>query len=269
MMPTPTTPLFSAHRIASAMQRVVPDLAIETIAVTGSTNADLLARIGQLSGPMLLVAEQQLAGRGRAGRTWHSSPAASLTFSLAWRFHRLIQALSGLSLVVGVALADALAQWGEHVQLKWPNDLLRDGKKLGGVLIETAMDPHDATSLWAVIGVGINLRQSEQLTTDVGHSIAALAATTFDDRNALLARLLDHLCSELASFDCNGFDEYVPRWNALHAYRNQQIRIIDRGQTLFEGVARGVDAQGRLLLDTRDGPRAVVAGDVSLRAMEA
>ena len=268
-MSTSFTSLFSAHQIAGAMQRVVPDLMIETVAVTGSTNADLLARIGQLSGPLVLVAEQQLAGRGRAGRTWHSSPAASLTFSLAWRFDGPIQALSGLSLVVGVALADALTQLGEHVQLKWPNDLLRDGKKLGGVLIETAMDPHRATTLWAVIGIGINLRQSDQLDTDVGQPIAALAATTFDDRNALLARLLDHLCVELANFNDNGFADYVPRWNALHAHRDLQICIIDRGQTLFDGIARGVDTQGRLLLDTCDGPRAVVAGDVSLRAMEA
>jgi BirA family biotin operon repressor/biotin-[acetyl-CoA-carboxylase] ligase len=261
-------PLFSPSRIAAALRCAVPDLVIETVQATGSTNADLLARVGQMTGPVLLVADQQLAGRGRAGRTWHSQAGASLTFSLAWRFCVPMQALTGLSLVVGVALADALAQRGEQVQLKWPNDLLCDGKKLGGVLIETALDPHATGSVWAVIGVGINLQQSDALCDAIGHPVASLLATVAVERDALMAALLDHLCSELGRFEHEGFGVFVSRWNALHAHRDQFVSIVDRGQTLFDGIARGVDVQGCLLLDTVDGLRAVVAGDVSLRTAQ-
>lgn len=249
----------------------VPDLGIETVCTTGSTNADLVARVGELSGPVLLIADQQLAGRGRAGRTWHSQAGASLTFSLAWRFQLPLQALAGLSLVVGIALADALTQRGEQVQLKWPNDLLCDGKKLGGVLIETAFDVDDVRvegAMWAVIGVGINLHTSAALDADIGHPVASLSASAAGQREALIAAMLDHLCSELSAFEQHGFSAFVARWNALHAHRDQPVAIIDRGQTLMEGIARGVDAQGCLLLDTVDGPRAVVAGDVSLRAAQ-
>lgn len=264
----PSMPLFSPSRIAAAMRRAVPDLVIEAVQATGSTNADLLSRVGGMAGPVLLVADQQLAGRGRAGRTWHSQAGASLTFSLAWRFRVPVQALSGLSLVVGIALADALAQRGAHVQLKWPNDLLCDGKKLGGVLIETAPDPHAIGVLWAVIGVGINLQQSAAMCADIGHPVASLSATAVGEHDALIAALLDHLCSELKRFERDGFDMFTSRWNALHAHRDQHVYIIDRGQSLFDGIARGVDAQGCLQLDTVDGPRVVVAGDVSLRAAQ-
>ena len=267
-MNTLTLPLFSPSRIAATMRAAVPDLVIEAVRATGSTNADLLARIGQMAGPVLLVADQQLAGRGRAGRTWHSQVGASLTCSLAWRFHLPIQALTGLSLVVGIALADALAQRGERVQLKWPNDLLCDGKKLGGVLIETALDPHLSGAQWAVIGIGINLQQSAALHAAVGNPVAALSASNADDRDALLAALLDHLCSELRHFERDGFGPFASRWNALHAHRDQPVSIVDRGRTLCDGIARGVDAQGCLQLDTVDGPRAIVAGDVSLRAVQ-
>ncbi len=264
-------PLFSPSQIAAAMRFVVPNLTIEAVHATGSTNADLLARVGQMTGPVLLVADQQLAGRGRAGRPWHSQLGASLTFSLAWRFHMPIQALAGLSLVVGIALADALAQRGQPVQLKWPNDLLCDGKKLGGVLIETALDLQATGAVWAVIGVGINLHDSDALSADIGHPVASLSATAVDEqdvRDDVMAALLDHLCRELRRFEQNGFSEFASRWNTLHAHRDQQVSIVDRGQTLFDGIARGVDTQGRLQLDTADGLRAVVAGDVSLRAAQ-
>ena len=107
-------------------------VAIEVVDETGSTNADLLARCASLAGPTLRIAGQQTAGRGRAGRPWVSQPDASLMFSLAWPFKGPLHRLVGLPLAVGVALAESMTALGVPVQLKWPNDLLKDGHKLAG-----------------------------------------------------------------------------------------------------------------------------------------
>ena len=119
------------------------------VAETGSTNADLLARAAAstsgLDGPVLLLAGSQTAGRGRAGRSWQSAPDASLTFSLAWKFDRALPQLVGLPLAVGVAIAEALHACGLDARLKWPNDVLLDGRKLAGILIETQAAPTGAS----------------------------------------------------------------------------------------------------------------------------
>src|SRR3954471_1030166 len=127
----------SAQRLAALCRPAAQQVAIEVVAETGSTNADLLARIDGLVTPVLLVAEWQTAGRGRAGRNWQSEAGTGLTFSLAWKFQRPLAELTGLPLAVGVALAEVLALFQVPVQLKWPNDVLKDGGKLAGVLIET------------------------------------------------------------------------------------------------------------------------------------
>ncbi|MFT5963182.1 MAG: BirA family biotin operon repressor/biotin-[acetyl-CoA-carboxylase] ligase [Burkholderiaceae bacterium] len=261
--------LHSPTRIAAALQIAVAGLTIEAVAETGSTNADLLARLDGLHGPVLLVADHQNAGRGRAGRTWHSECGASLTFSLAWPVQVPLQALVGLPLAIGVALAEVLAGQGIAVQLKWPNDVLADGSKLAGILIETAVDRQSGGRLWAVIGIGINLTDNAVLAARIGQPVAALTDASVIDRDQLLAALLGHLCLTLQEFEEGGFAVFAARWNALHLHRGQSVRIIDQGQTVVEGIAVGVDAQGRLLLDTPEGRRSVVAGDVSLRAVKA
>ncbi|MFT5589838.1 MAG: BirA family biotin operon repressor/biotin-[acetyl-CoA-carboxylase] ligase [Bradyrhizobium sp.] len=261
--------LHSPMHIAAALQIAVPGLTIEAVAETGSTNADLLARLDGLRGPVLLVADQQNAGRGRAGRTWHSERGASLTFSLAWPVRVPLQALVGLPLAIGVALAGVLTGYGIAAQLKWPNDVLADGSKLAGILIETAVDRQPDARLWAVIGIGINLTDNAALAARIGQPVAALPDAQAIDRDQLLAALLSQLCLTLQEFEEAGFAAFAARWNALHLHRGQPVRIIDQGQAVVEGIAAGVDAQGRLLLDTPEGRRTVVAGDVSLRAVEA
>ncbi|HEY4957130.1 MAG TPA: biotin--[acetyl-CoA-carboxylase] ligase, partial [Caldimonas sp.] len=163
------------------------DPVVERVAATGSTNSDLLARVHAAAArgatafaPILLVAGQQTAGRGRHGRRWHGAELASLTFSLAWPFARTD--LSGLSLAIGVALAEALepTKGGERIGLKWPNDLwlldadrdasARPGRKLAGVLVETAPL---AQLRVAVIGVGLNV--AAQSVADAASGFASLA----------------------------------------------------------------------------------------------
>lgn len=263
------TPSLSAQRIAALCNAAARSIALEVVPETGSTNADLLARLNRLQGPLLLVAEKQTAGRGRAGRSWLSAPGASLTFSLAWKFNRPLQALAGLPLAVGVALAQVLQQFDVRVALKWPNDVMKEGKKLAGVLIESAAVERQADgrdpAIWAVIGIGLNLAMPDQLEAQIGRPVAAATWLAQLDRNILMAAMLDVLTETLQQFERDGFQAFVTRWNALHAHAGQAVVIVDRGAVLHQGIAQGVDEMGRLLLDGSNGRIAVLAGDVSLR----
>jgi BirA family biotin operon repressor/biotin-[acetyl-CoA-carboxylase] ligase len=238
-------------------------VAVDVVAQTGSTNVDLLARVAQLTDPLLLVAEHQSAGRGRAGRSWLSSPEGSLTFSLAWRFDGGPQSLLGLPLAVGVALAETLGTLGQQVHLKWPNDLLKDGDKLAGILIETQSAPGGGT--WTVIGIGLNLLMPDEMEAQLGRSAAGMPWLARMDRDALVAALLDGLADALREFAVRGFAAFSARWNLRHAWQGETVVLLDQGIVLHEGRAAGVDDSGRLLLDTSDGRITVMAGDVSLR----
>ncbi|GAA0420594.1 biotin--[acetyl-CoA-carboxylase] ligase [Massilia aurea] len=238
-------------------------VAVEVVAQTGSTNADLLARASTLAAPLLLIAEHQSAGRGRAGRSWLSSPEGSLTFSLAWRFDGGPQALLGLPLAVGVALADTLGTLGQQVQLKWPNDVLKDGDKLAGILIETQSAPGGGT--WCVIGIGLNLLMPDEMEAQLGRSAAGMPWLARMDRDALMAALLDGLADCLREFTARGFAAFSARWNLRHAWQGETVVLLDGGVVRHEGRAAGVDDSGRLLLDTDEGRITVMAGDVSLR----
>ena len=238
-------------------------VAIEVVAETGSTNADLLARCAQLTGPTLRIAGQQTAGRGRAGRPWLSQADASLMFSLAWRFQGPLHRLVGLPLAVGVALAETMASLGVPVQLKWPNDMIKDGSKLAGILVETQQAPDGG--VWAVIGCGINLTMPDALEQQIGRSVSAVPWLAQMERNTLVAALLSRLAGVLAEFDDTGFAPFTERWNDLHAWQGKQVNILDDGKLLQQGIAAGVDQLGRLLLETDGGLVQIMSGDVSLR----
>jgi len=254
------------ERIAGFCHGAARQVAINIVEETGSTNADLMAVLGKLTSPSLLLAQRQTAGRGRAGRTWHSTPGASLTFSLAWKFERPVQSLVGLPLAIGVALADALAMFNVPVRLKWPNDVLFEGRKLAGILIETAsVSP---VGSWAVIGVGLNMALGAEDVKQIGQPVASVPWLVELDQDMLLATLLNCLAEALTRFEREGFAAFVPRWNALHAHAGQAVVILDNGRVLYEGAAAGVDDEGRFLLDTAAGRIAAMAGDVSLRVKE-
>ncbi|MQA20775.1 biotin--[acetyl-CoA-carboxylase] ligase [Rugamonas rivuli] len=255
-----------ADAIRASCATSASHVAIETVAETGSTNADLLARVDTLAGPVLRIAGNQTAGRGRAGRSWLSAPGAALMFSLAWRFKGPLHSMSGLPMAVGVALAETIASLGVPVQIKWPNDLLRDGKKLAGILVETQAARKDGDgAIWAVIGVGINLLMPDELEAQIGREVAAAPWLAKMDRNQLMAALLSRLAAVLAEFDDTGFAPFAERWNQLHAWQGQEVVILDNGKVLQQGRAAGVDAIGRLMLDTEQGRAEVLSGDVSLR----
>lgn len=266
-MPTMTFPLSSEH-IAARIQDPFQSMFIEVVEETGSTNADLMAALPHLQGPALRIARNQIAGRGRAGRTWVSAPGDTLTFSLAWPYTRPPHALVGLPLAVGVALADALASLSIEIALKWPNDILYNGKKLAGVLVESArVQQVDGERNWVVVGVGINVRVAPELQAQIGNTAIGIGWLADLDQSMLYGVLANHLAQALDKFDAEGLAPFVSRWNALHAFKGQAVRILDHGKVLHEGRALGIDQSGRLLLDCAGKQLSVMAGDVSLRAV--
>ncbi len=256
------------------LEPVLPGLSIEVLARSESTNAALLERVRREEfgrnadarqygrrqhdlHPCLLVAEHQTHGRGRQGRPWHSTAGASLTFSVSLPLN--LPDWSGLSLVVGCAIAQALDPDGQRLQLKWPNDLWLDGRKLGGILIETVPA---GQSRMAVIGVGLNISDRARVAdAQLGTGFACLQEllpdTTPPKALALLAR---PLLEALAQFPQQG----LAAWQAVYAQRD-----LLRGRALsagaLEGVGAGINEQGELLVDTPQGRQVVTGGEVSVR----
>ncbi|AOK01360.1 biotin--[acetyl-CoA-carboxylase] ligase [Burkholderia vietnamiensis] len=269
---------------------------LDIVAATGSTNADLANRLkalprtaNALPAPLVRVAFEQTAGRGRQGRPWFAQPGNALLCSVGCIVPRPVDALGGLSIAIGVALAEGLAtlplDGGTRVALKWPNDLLltstegdttRIAGKLAGILIETVWNTDDATAV--VIGFGINVRGAQAVAAQVdalrardaalasGLPPAALsAACASANLTDTLAAALNALTPALAQFASDGLAPFVPRWHALHAYAGREVVLLEQGVERARGIATGIDATGRLLLDTPDGVQAIAAGDVSLR----
>ncbi len=249
------------ERILQAMSPSTRDRigALEVRDDIDSTNAELLRRGHTQTTGSVLLAEAQSAGRGRRGRTWASPPGANLYFSLYWRFAAGPRALGGLSLAIGVACAEALRAIGAAaVGVKWPNDLVAHGRKLGGLLIELA---HDA----AVIGVGVNVRMPQAAAAGIDQPWIDLAELDCDvSRNRLAARLIDEIVAALIQFEANGFDAFVERWDALDALAGRRV-LVQAGEREHRGVAQGVAPDGglRVLLD--QGLRVFHSADVSLR----
>ena len=244
-------------KLGSAARRFDIDL----LASCDSTNAVLLSRAenGAPSGTVIIT-EEQTAGRGRRGRSWFSSPGDSLTFSLLWRFAQGT-APAGLSLAVGVAVSRALSGVGTPA-LKWPNDILKDGRKLGGILVELVPGaPHAA-----VIGIGINLRLPAGMPEEVRAASTALNANgAAPDANELYAVLLAELLSTLDTFATTGFAAIRPEWMARHAFQDARIRLSTDFGPPSEGICRGVDIDGALLLEIDGRIERILSGEVSLR----
>lgn len=253
------------------------DAEVHVSTMIGSTNSTLLAafRRGESwSGFTILAAEMQLAGRGRKGRVWHAAPGASLAVSFGRVLPLELSALAGFSLLCGLAVYDALLMRGVDVELKWPNDLLGAGGKLGGILIETHQI--DNMELGVVIGVGLNVCADAERSHQLAQREQALPASDLCaagaqhpvDRNQLIADLALCLERRIERFIAHGFGHFVKEWNTLHAFKDEQISLIEDGAVLLSGVARGVDQLGRLVVQTAQGLRTVVAGDVSVRSTE-
>lgn len=250
---------------AAALQAGAPaGLGVSVVDSTDSTNRQLLDAPAAAD-PQALFAEYQTAGRGRRGRVWRSPYGANVYLSLAWSFAAWPPQLTALPLAVGVACARALRDTGlARVQLKWPNDLWVDRRKLGGILIEHRGEAGGACRV--VVGIGINVAMSGAQADGIDQAWISLneAVDGSASRNTLAAALLRQLHAVLAGFERDGFAPFAADWNALDLSRDQPVRI--SGANPIDGIARGVDGIGALIVESSDGERrAVHSGDVSLR----
>ena len=259
-----------ATRIHTALPSPAREMvrAVGVLARTDSTNQRLL-EADTAQDPQALFAELQTAGRGRRGREWRSPFGANLYLSLGWSFPAWPPQLSALSLAVGVACARALRKAGLHeVMLKWPNDLRVGDDKLGGILIEQRGEAGGACRV--VIGIGINVSMSAEQAGALGQPWTSLQAALtasgreLPERNTLAASLLAELLAAITEFEAAGFTPFLADWATLDATANQPVRIEGGGEPL-QGIGRGVDAQGALIVESQGRRHHVHAGEVSLR----
>ena len=238
---------------------------LEAVAHIPSTNTELVRRglTGSIDGSVLL-AEAQTAGRGRRGRAWHSPFARNLALSVGVRIERSLVEVGAVSLVVGVAVADALAAAGLHgVALKWPNDVLLEGRKLSGILMEL---PRAAEPPELVVGIGINVGGAGLVAGAVDQGVADVTERVPDvSRNRLAGHVIDAVFDRCRRFERDGFEPLRATYDALHGFHGETVRVV-AGSEAVAGVVLGVAADGALRLRTGSGEREFSGGEVSLRS---
>ena len=216
------------------------------------------------------LAEFQRAGRGRRGRRWLAPFGSGLCLSVNWSFRDAPAALGALSLASGVAVLRALRRLGFHdLALKWPNDIVHGGKKLGGILIDLRGEA--AGPAYVVVGVGINLRLppavKEALRAEGLEATDLAEIGSVPGRSFAVSVLINELALALEEFGIRGMSAFADEWQGADALANRPVRVLQGEQTL-EGLARGVDAEGALLLDSGDGRRRILSGEVSVRPVQ-
>jgi BirA family biotin operon repressor/biotin-[acetyl-CoA-carboxylase] ligase len=237
---------------------------VSVIPVIDSTNQYLLERMHEMESGAACIAEYQQAGRGRRGRQWFSPFGANLYMSMYWRLEQGPAAAMGLSLVIGIIMAETLRSLGaDDVRVKWPNDIYLNDRKLAGILVELTGKTGDAAQI--VIGAGINLAMRTADASQINQGwINLQEAGVTVNRNELAARLINSLREALPLFEQEGLTPFVARWAALDNFINRPVKLLI-GEREVHGIARGVDSQGGLLLEQDGEIKAWVGGEISLR----
>ena len=249
---------------AEAIAQKLPEGGVTVLPVVDSTNQYLMDRIGSLRSGEACVAEFQQAGRGRRGRQWFSPFGSNLYLSMYWRLEQGPAAAVGLSLAVGIVMAEVLRELGaKDVKVKWPNDLYMNDCKLAGILVELTGKTGDAANV--VIGAGINLAMRDPDSSVVNQRWANLTEGGLNiDRNLLVVRLLEALRSTLGQFEQQGLAPFVSRWRALDNFIDRPVKLLMGERQIF-GIARGIDKQGALLLEQNGEVTPFIGGEISLR----
>jgi BirA family biotin operon repressor/biotin-[acetyl-CoA-carboxylase] ligase len=270
----------ASNPFAARVARLLPDWHdVSWVTETASTNADLQratrAALADWRGPLLRGADLQTAGRGRAGRPWRTQAGDALLFSCALNTRLPPAQLPPLSVVAGVAACEALNRFlpaaAQPVTVKWPNDLQWGSAKLAGILPETVSLPAGLRTaphqIGLVLGIGVNLRGGAALSTHLGRAVADWSMTGGRaDPADLVAAIAEAWRTAIDVYAAEGFAPFVARFACHDALGGHTVRVLDGDRVLFEGIASGVDATGRLQVSTTDGLRAVTVGDVSVRS---
>ncbi|HXQ32371.1 MAG TPA: biotin--[acetyl-CoA-carboxylase] ligase [Steroidobacteraceae bacterium] len=246
---------------------------LELVDEIASTNSHLLAANGLPAGRWrACLAEYQSAGRGRRGRGWIAPYASGLCLSFGWLLADPPAGLATLSLAAGVAVLRALtAQGVTDLTLKWPNDVLKDGRKLGGILCELKAEA--AGPAYVVVGIGLNVHLPAAaragITAGGGLEPADLATDergSPPSRTALAAALLDALVAMALEFEAHGFAPFWREWSRADALRDRPVRVLAHASER-DGVARGIDADGALCVEVGGQLERLASGEVTLRAV--
>lgn len=258
----------SAADISALLIKTYPVPEISVHEVIDSTNAEILRLIqtNTISKGHTVLAEMQQTGRGRRGRQWVSPFGRNVYLSMLWSFERGMASLDGLSLVVGLCVVKALQrQSAKRLELKWPNDVLCEGKKLAGILLEVVGDPTGLCHV--VIGIGINVNWKKNgVSTGIDQPWTSLLEINdaYMDRNPLVAALINELLQALPVFDDQGFAYFADEWQQYDAFIGKEV-VIQMGDNMIVGVAAGVTDKGELKLQTPQGIQTYNGGEVSLR----
>ncbi len=259
--------LLEVDELAARLKKVSPELCVEVLDECPSTNTVLVQRAaaGAPHGTVL-ACEHQSAGRGRRGNSWVSVVGGSLAFSILWRFPRGAGALGGLSLAVAVGAAKAFERLGTHgVGVKWPNDLYCEGRKLGGILIESSGDILGPSAV--IVGVGINVRLGGQARERIGVPATDIASHSeaMPSRTAVLVESLESIAGALALFSREGFVPFRQEWLQRHAWQGRRVALSQAGRRVAEGKVVGVADDGALMLASVEGIQRFHSGELSLR----
>src|SRR5579872_1351021 len=262
-----------AHRIRELLADDVRERVrgLDAVWTIGSTNTELLQRPNPPFGAAeAILAEYQTAGRGRRGRAWLAPPGGAICLSMSWAFREVPRDLGALGLVIGVCALRTLALLGvADLRLKWPNDLLVADRKLGGILIELRAESGGPACV--VIRIGLNVALGSELSTkisDMGLAPIDLigAGLRHPARNAVAAGLINSFVHGLLGLERDGLKPYVREWLAADALRGRQVTV-ESGTGRTVGIARGIDLDGSLLVETNQGLQRFISGDVSVRAV--
>ena len=265
----PGMELLDEAAIRTELQHLVSELQMSTLdleihRVTQSTNDVVMQRLVESqSTAILCAAEMQTAGKGRRGRRWISPFGRNVYLTYGRFIGRQLSELGGLSLVVGMVVVDVLRDMGlERVGLKWPNDILLGGGKLGGILLE--LRASDTGGIGLVAGVGLNLALNVKESLNIDQPWSAISSQLEMPRNILLGTLGGRIVNAIQTFEDVGFDSFAEKWSEYNLYTGQQVNVI-RGSETISGIDSGVDQQGNLLLRTGTGLEVYNSGEVSVR----
>lgn len=232
-----------------------------------STNQTLMQQHQSIHGEVVL-AEVQTAGRGRLGRKWQSPFGQNVALSLGWNFAGGAAALEGLSLVVGLALTQALVDLGvQQVKLKWPNDILVDGKKLAGILLEMRGDATGPCHVVIGMGLNVHLTHKDKIDQSIDQPWVSLTQLGYGlTRNDIVARILLRLNQHLCVFVQHGFAAMRDQWQQHHYYQDKSVQLLLPGRQV-EGICRGVNQVGALVVESNGVLKAYSGGEISLRPL--